>query len=503
MERIVIVEAVSTGYNYVIDCLERGYEPVVLETLELSPEMEAEMASDRKMCYAMFPLKVRTLHEERDYEKTLAEIRALKPILVVAGSENGVVLAMRLSSDLGLPGNPYENHLKLVSKKRMQEALKEYGIRCIRGREVSTEEEALAWYREIGTEDVVVKPIRGAGSENVYLCHGSDQMLNAFRESLGKGNSFASGGTSVLIQERIFGTEYVVNTLSCKGKHRLASMWRYEKKRISEGNNAYVGAISVKRLTSEQEQLVRYAYQVLEALQVQYGPVHGEYMIDKNGPVLIEVNCRVMGANMPGKFIQLIFGHHETDAALDSYLNPHKFEMDRLKPYRPARVGIIKFFYSTEAYALRSSPIVMLLPHLKSYFSGRVKNAGMNEEVNKTTNLENKIGTAYLVHNDESIVMWDYEKLCRMESEYFHLLYESASEREANKEDESDVEDYVASVMRECEKLRLGETVTVTAKECERYPYGLRGRAMLFELGGLTLEAPQGGETDVLRATKE
>ena len=55
---------------------------------------------------------------------------------------------------------------------------------------------------------------------------------------------------------------------------------------------------------------------------IQYGPVHGEYMIDEKGPVLIEVNCRPMGGGMSKQFMDLAFGQHETDSALDAYLDP-------------------------------------------------------------------------------------------------------------------------------------------------------------------------------------
>ena len=42
--------------------------------------------------------------------------------------------------------------------------------------------------------------------------------------------------------------------------------------------------------------LINYALRAVPALGITDGPVHGEYMIDKSGPVLIEANCRVMGA---------------------------------------------------------------------------------------------------------------------------------------------------------------------------------------------------------------
>ena len=47
---------------------------------------------------------------------------------------------------------------------------------------------------------------------------------------------------------------------------------------------------TVTELGVGHSQLIRYAFDVLEAIGIQYGPVHGEYMVDEKGPVLIEGN---------------------------------------------------------------------------------------------------------------------------------------------------------------------------------------------------------------------
>ena len=66
---------------------------------------------------------------------------------------------------------------------------------------------------------------------------------------------------------------------------------------------------------------MEYAFSVLDAIGITDGPIHGEYMIDKNGLILIEINCRVMGADLSAGFVDRIFGHHETDIVLDAFLN--------------------------------------------------------------------------------------------------------------------------------------------------------------------------------------
>ena len=115
---------------------------------------------------------------------------------------------------------------------------------------------------------------------------------------------------------------------------------------------------------------------MLDALGICYGPVHGEFMVDEKGPVLIEVNCRPMGAGLSRKFTEKLFGHHETDVALDAYLEPERFEQERKKPYRPLRKGAIKLFILPEDTRVESAPVLQIARRLKSFYSGSFERVG-------------------------------------------------------------------------------------------------------------------------------
>ncbi len=80
------------------------------------------------------------------------------PLLVVPGTEDGVILATRLANDLGLLCNPIENLDALTLKEEMQNRLAEHGIRSVKGKVVSSLEEAIEYYDEEGLEGVVVNP---------------------------------------------------------------------------------------------------------------------------------------------------------------------------------------------------------------------------------------------------------------------------------------------------------------------------------------------------------
>ena len=338
MRNIVVVECISTGINYIQDIAARNYNPVVLEMAASGDNEEAllykEIVQDS---YKRIKYDFDLIHEE-----TLAMVKELDPILVVPGNEKGVILATRLANDLNLLCNPIENLDAITLKNEMQNRLAENNLRSIRGRVVKSVEEAIEYYDSEGLKEVVVKPIYGAASVGVNICLDKQEMIDSISEVFDQKGYYGNESAELLIQERINGEEYIVNTVSCGGVHRVTTIWKYHKIKTSEGGQNYDSFESINELGLGEAELVEYAYDVADALGIKYGPVHGEYMIDEKGPVLIEVNCRPHGGNLDAKFLDRISGQHETDSSLDSYLNPDKFHQDRQKPYKLYAHGILK-----------------------------------------------------------------------------------------------------------------------------------------------------------------
>ena len=421
-KHIVIVEILSTGFNLVEDVLARGYQPVVVEaTYPGTEEDRAQFVEAQRIARDRLPAGTPCIRSGQDYASVLEQVRAFEPVAVVAGSEFGVEIATHLASDLGLPGNPWSIIGRMTRKDEMHQALADHGVRSIRGRLVRSEAEAEAFYHELGTTHIVVKRARSAATLGVHLCEGFEETMAAVREELALSASDENVG-DILMQERIIGKEYIVNTVSCAGKHRLVSMWAYDKIQMN-GSNIYNYAESINRLDIGHSALVRYAYDVLDAIGLQYGPVHGEYMVDEKGPVLIEVNCRPMGAGMERHFVEKVFGEHETDCALDAYVDPVKFERDRLSPYRPLRKGVIKIFILPEDVTLESAPVLQLVRQLPSFYDGIFERIGRDPYLARTRDLETSGGTVFLVHDDEGVVMEDCAFLHRLEMQYPEMLF--------------------------------------------------------------------------------
>lgn len=426
MRNIIIVDAVSTGYNLVEDVRRRGYNPIVLESYG---EESEDIAAVKEGSYSLFYSRPEIIKAHESYEATLEIVKKYTPLIVVAGSEQGVGLAARLSNDLGLLGNPVEKLDAMTKKDAMHEALKNAGIRYVRGKVVTNSEDAIAFLKENGFVRAAVKPIQSAGSQGLFLCNSLDEVKSAVDTLLTYNDFYGRSITSVLVQEMIVGIEYIVNTISCDGKHALNSVYRYGKERTEEGGYIYDYVESINRLEQGHTQLVEYAFQVADAIGYKYGTIHGEYMIDEKGPVLIEVNCRPMGCTLPDDYSDRIFGQHESDSMLDTYLDPKGFELKVNKPYRPIRKGAFKIIMVPKDMDVEAHPIWAIAKQLRSIYKISVSDSDVPVHYNKTRDLESSGGVIFLVHDDENVVMSDLGVLREIERKYFSFILNDGMSR--------------------------------------------------------------------------
>ena len=426
MKKIVVAEPMSTAFNYLEDIRQRGYEPVILESYIPEGYARRMMDIERKAKYSRIKYPISIIREDPDYQTTLRTISDLEPELVIVGGEEGVVIGTRLAEDLGMIGNPFSNIDKMTQKGAMHKTLLDSGMRGIRGEEVRSCEDCLRFLEKVGTEDVVLKHDHGVGSVGVHLVHGRDELLDAFKQEENAENMFGDEENRLMLQERIFGDEYIVNTISRNGVPALTSVLRYYKKRMPSGAIVYRGLETVTEPDERERELINYAFDTVRTLGITDGPVHGEYMSDEKGPVLIEVNCRVMGGSVPSGFLDKIFGHHETDVILDCLLDSDYHKSFMKKPYSPMRKGYVKDFYSDRERTITSSGIIPILLNMKSYYSGWVENAGKTDTIHETIDLETETGCVYFVHDDPEVTRKDFEMLMLIEEKYPNLFHSNA-----------------------------------------------------------------------------
>ena len=423
MRNIIVVECISTGKNYIGDIVNRGYNPIVLHLKDSDTEDGKKFGQHVLEEYSRIPYDFDMIYEKDTFEETLEEVRKANPILIVPGNERGVVLAARLSHELGLLGNSIENLDAMTLKNEMHKRLAQRGLRSIKGKVIHSLDEALEFYDSENLGEVVIKPTYSAGSASVRICLNRNEMIESINQLFDEVNYYGDELEELLIQERINGIEYIVNTVTHKGIHRVTLVWKYNKVKTSEGAIVYDSCETVNELSLGEAEMVEYAYKVADALEIQYGPVHGEYMIDEKGPVLIEVNCRPCGGSMPAEFLDRISGQHETDSILDSYLKPKCFFDELRKKYILHAHGTLKFFITPKNMIVRSSPIVNIDKKLKAFHDSSLVNATYQDMFfQKTEDLTTAAGYVFLINEDKADVDHDLNFLRDVERNAFSLI---------------------------------------------------------------------------------
>jgi carbamoylphosphate synthase large subunit len=259
-----------------------------------------------------------------DEEELAERLRTYSPICVIAGQESSVEPADRLSEALGLPGNGTRLSPARRDKYEMIEALRRAGVHCARQSKSSSPAALARWAEEGGSYPVVVKPISSAASDGVTVCYDATEVVAAAEALLASSNIFGDANDEVLIQSYLQGTEYIVDTVSCDGRSYVCGVWEYEKTLLPSGRNIYNRDILASPSQDPVPELVAYVNEVLEALEVRWGPAHAEIIMTDDGPALVEIGTRLNG-NLHAGFHDLCLGHNQAALSAQAYVEPDAF----------------------------------------------------------------------------------------------------------------------------------------------------------------------------------
>lgn len=422
MQNIFIVEAVSTGRFYAKEIAWRGYHPVVIYPyLDNITDVYSQYRAGGSDYARRFTDDIIFMDSgsSEAYQKLLDKYQ---PIAVVAGSELGVRATDYLAQKAGLPGNNPATAECRRNKFAMVEALQKAGVPAIRSAKLNSVDECLKLAAEWNTWPVVIKPLSGAGTKGVHFCSSMDELRAKASEVLADCDMFGFGNAQILMQEFAKGTEFIVNTVSCKGRHAITDVWRYRKIAVGDKGNAYDYAKLVTRPDADEQAVMDYALKVLDALGFEYGPSHTEIMLTESGPLLIETGARPMGAVHDIDAMQEALGHFIIDVSLDTYIDTAAAEAFAAKPYQPAKTIMTKVFISQECADIKEIPLFALLKYLPTVRKGDFAYVKNTMHVDVTVDLATTPGELQLC-GSEAQVMHDYAALRAFEQKAFDLIF--------------------------------------------------------------------------------
>ncbi|SJM38502.1 hypothetical protein A1019T_02499 [Psychrobacter pasteurii] len=243
--------------------------------------------------------------------------------VIMPGAESGVTLADNLAHYLKLNHNLYDLSKARRDKFAMQECLKQNGLKYIQSHEVSNIKELNEKVNSL-SYPVIIKPINSAGSDDVYKCYSYEEAIKATSIILNKDNALGLYNDKVLVQEFIEGREYVVDSISCEGRHFTTNGCLYTKMEANDSDVVYRKMEFLPPDSKELIDIIEYNNKVLDALGFLYGPSHSEIMMTNDGPVLIETGARIHGGYSP-RTVAEISNLSQLNLILPSYCDVDKF----------------------------------------------------------------------------------------------------------------------------------------------------------------------------------
>jgi biotin carboxylase len=337
---------------------------------------------------------------------------------VVAGTESGVLLSDQLSDLLELPGHRPETSAARRDKSLMMRAVADAGLAIPFGERFSEAQEAVRWFEEVGLAEAVVKPLSSAGTDNVRFCRTAADVGEAVDRVLTADNLYGQRNGHALVQERLRGTEYYVNSVSHDGVHKIAEIWRYTKRVGASGSPVYDYEEPVAASSVEAKLLVGFVQPVLDALGVVSGAAHTEVMATARGPVLIESGARLGGATLP-HIVEKYCGASQTSLLADTLTDPSR--LARFDDTALGRSGALRnvALINHEAGEVRSldwAARIAALPTCVALVHGVERGVWLGA----TTDLIDSPGYLYLASEDVGHVERDYAHLRQLESEGFY-----------------------------------------------------------------------------------
>ena len=261
--------------------------------------------------------------------------------------EEGVAACCSIGSDLathtvnyvqrklGMPCNPPITDTIATNKYEMRRALQTAGVPCPRFLKVTEAppEERLSGMRY----PMIVKPTDRSGSRGIYKASDYADICAAVPEA-----AACSFENCAIIEEYIEGEEFSCEAISFAGEHHILAL----TKKYTTGAPHFIetGHREPSGISGQmQETVKRSILRALDALHIEYGASHAEFMLTAQGEVrIIEIGARMGGDCIGSDLVALSTGIDFTAAVIDAALG----KSPDLSPKHEPSTAEVRFIFT-------------------------------------------------------------------------------------------------------------------------------------------------------------
>jgi len=352
----------------------------------------------------------------------------------MVGCESGVELHDALTASMGFSGNGKELTQARRNKYIMGERIRACGLRAVKQLLTSEWSEVEGFINAFNTKRfrVVLKPVDSAGTDSVFFADNIPEAKEAFNTILGRSSVFGAKNKAVLVQEYLQGTEYVVDSVSLDGEHKVVAMWQYDKRRTNDAQFVYYGLRLFESTRRDPERnlenrLANYAFSVLDALEIKNGPSHAEIMWldEEDAPCLVEVGARPHGGE--GTFVDIAeapIGYNQLSVGLDALKDPVSFKaLSVIPPPLKAFAAEVCLVSLQEGKIVGHGAGLETIKAMPSFKSVEF-HTPIGGKLHKTIDIFTSPGSVLLGHTDCDVLEADYARIHVIENEDLFIIDE-------------------------------------------------------------------------------
>ena len=254
-----------------------------------------------------------------------AQIADVELIGIIPGCEDSVQIYDQLCTEFTpeFANNPTTS-TRRSDKAAMQQALAANKDNAVLTKTLDLHSLDETIFQEL-TFPVFIRPSAGTGG-NIFVkkCKDPDSLRQA-HANYPQAATLLANKSPLIVQPHLEGTEYVVDTVSRKGAHKIVGMYVYDTERI--GELPIVRSIeSLPAGSPEAENCIQFSQTVLNALEMFNGAAHIELMQTASGMYLIELNARHCGAfGLPNVASKKVYGRSQAQLLQECLLEPKTF----------------------------------------------------------------------------------------------------------------------------------------------------------------------------------
>lgn len=281
------------------------------------------------------------------------EAQGIEPVAVATmGSDQAVLPTAQLAERLGLPGLPVGTARTVADKRRMRAAFERRKVRCPKGREAASFEEAEQAFHQLGAP-VVVKPVDGSAQRGVTEVRAEVELPAAVDRALA-----ASRTGALVLEQYLDGEEYTVNGFLLEREYVPMSVTR----RLLHPPPP-LGVCVAHRypsLLENEEPLFELAREASLAVGLETGPSYVQVRMRDGQPSAIEVGAR-LGGGKDAELAKLVTGFDAIRANVLWALGElGRDDLERAEPQAPC--GLVRFVVAPPGLIVRldASPALAL-----------------------------------------------------------------------------------------------------------------------------------------------